>query len=158
MRFRAVPNRRDRARTLYRTPPEPASIILRDKHWKFARSGACCAAVGRCAGMRRCADIIRIRPEFEHSGRCSSKGQVAQLVEQRTENPCVGGSIPPLATSFVAPVLNPHLYCPPDIMAEGAFWRCSSYACTSHTRPYETFCVRCKGAVALHRGIAAVRP
>lgn len=26
------------------------------------------------------------------------KGQVAQSVEQRTENPCVGGSIPPLAT------------------------------------------------------------
>jgi hypothetical protein len=25
-------------------------------------------------------------------------GQVAQSVEQRTENPCVGGSIPPLAT------------------------------------------------------------
>jgi hypothetical protein len=29
-------------------------------------------------------------------------GQVAQLVEQRTENPCVGGSIPPLATIFRA--------------------------------------------------------
>ena len=28
----------------------------------------------------------------------SQLGQVAQLVEQRTENPCVGGSIPPLAT------------------------------------------------------------
>jgi hypothetical protein len=27
-------------------------------------------------------------------------GQIAQSVEQRTENPCVGGSIPPLATSF----------------------------------------------------------
>ena len=26
------------------------------------------------------------------------EGQVAQLVEQRIENPCVGGSIPPLAT------------------------------------------------------------
>ena len=26
-------------------------------------------------------------------------GQIAQSVEQRTENPCVGGSIPPLATS-----------------------------------------------------------
>ena len=26
-------------------------------------------------------------------------GQVAQLVEQWTENPCVGGSIPPLTTS-----------------------------------------------------------
>ena len=25
-------------------------------------------------------------------------GLVAQLVEQRTENPCVGGSIPPRAT------------------------------------------------------------
>lgn len=26
--------------------------------------------------------------------------QVAQLVEQRTENPCVGGSIPPLGTTI----------------------------------------------------------
>jgi hypothetical protein len=26
--------------------------------------------------------------------------QVAQLVEQRTENPRVGGSIPPLGTTF----------------------------------------------------------
>jgi hypothetical protein len=31
-----------------------------------------------------------------------SGGQVAQLVEQRTENPRVGGSIPPLATTFIA--------------------------------------------------------
>ena len=30
----------------------------------------------------------------------ASKGQIAQLVEQRTENPCVGGSIPPLATAL----------------------------------------------------------
>ena len=30
----------------------------------------------------------------------STPGQVAQLVEQRTENPCVGGSSPPLATSL----------------------------------------------------------
>ena len=29
----------------------------------------------------------------------TSNGQIAQLVEQRTENPCVGGSIPPLATT-----------------------------------------------------------
>jgi hypothetical protein len=28
-------------------------------------------------------------------------GWVAQSVEQRTENPCVGGSIPPPATIFV---------------------------------------------------------
>ena len=30
-------------------------------------------------------------------------GQVAQLVEQRTENPRVGGSIPPLATKRQRP-------------------------------------------------------
>ena len=30
----------------------------------------------------------------------SIHGQVAQLVEQRTENPRVGGSIPPLATNL----------------------------------------------------------
>ena len=30
-----------------------------------------------------------------------SGGQVAQLVEQRTENPRVGGSIPPLATILI---------------------------------------------------------
>ena len=29
-----------------------------------------------------------------------SCAQVAQLVEQGTENPCVGGSIPPLGTTF----------------------------------------------------------
>jgi hypothetical protein len=32
--------------------------------------------------------------------RAPSGGQVAQLVEQRTENPRVGGSIPPLGTSY----------------------------------------------------------
>ena len=30
-----------------------------------------------------------------------SNGQVAQSVEQRTENPCVGGSIPPQATNRI---------------------------------------------------------
>ena len=30
---------------------------------------------------------------------CRHAGWVAQLVEQRTENPCVGGSIPPPATT-----------------------------------------------------------
>jgi hypothetical protein len=31
-------------------------------------------------------------------GEKTDDGQVAQLVEQWTENPCVGGSIPPLTT------------------------------------------------------------
>src|SRR3972149_709566 len=37
---------------------------------------------------------VRIRGQSRY-------GQVAQLVEQRTENPCVGGSIPPLATRIL---------------------------------------------------------
>ncbi len=32
----------------------------------------------------------------------SEKGRVAQLVERGIENPCVGGSNPPLATTFVS--------------------------------------------------------
>jgi hypothetical protein len=32
-------------------------------------------------------------------------GPVAQSVEQRIENPCVGGSIPPQATSLIATYL-----------------------------------------------------
>ena len=48
------------------------------------------------------------RIAFSDSSGCSvvgqlpDEGQVAQLVEQRTENPCVGGSIPPLATRLHA--------------------------------------------------------
>ena len=44
-------------------------------------------AIGRSLGAR------------VHGGLSFKSGQVAQLVEQRTENPCVGGSIPPLATT-----------------------------------------------------------
>ena len=38
-------------------------------------------------------------PKLNYSVRSESLGWVAQLVEQRTENPCVGGSIPPPATT-----------------------------------------------------------
>ena len=34
------------------------------------------------------------------AARINYAGAVAQLVEQRTENPCVGGSIPPHTTNF----------------------------------------------------------
>ena len=37
--------------------------------------------------------------------------QIAQLVEQRTENPCVGGSIPPLGTILQLKSINSiHLF------------------------------------------------
>lgn len=35
----------------------------------------------------------------------TSFGQIAQLVEQRIENPRVGGSIPPLATTIQRPTV-----------------------------------------------------
>ncbi len=37
---------------------------------------------------------------FRRGNTCATRGSVAQLVEQRTENPCVGGSIPPRATTL----------------------------------------------------------
>ena len=52
-----------------------------------------------------CGGTLRLPPALTVSARTglirgpSCGGQVAQLVEQRTENPRVGGSIPPLATS-----------------------------------------------------------
>ena len=43
-------------------------------------------------------------PGVIHGSSCD--GQVAQLVEQRTENPRVGGSIPPLATTNLLNINN----------------------------------------------------
>jgi hypothetical protein len=34
------------------------------------------------------------------------RGDVAQLVEQRTENPCVGGSIPSITTKSLPQILD----------------------------------------------------
>ena len=48
-------------------------------------------------------DLRRPQLTFDLLGGSNTRppgGQVAQLVEQRTENPRVGGSIPPLATIF----------------------------------------------------------
>ena len=43
--------------------------------------------------------LFRIRKKYSDPI-IPNDGQVAQLVEQRTENPRVGGSIPPLATTY----------------------------------------------------------
>jgi hypothetical protein len=43
-------------------------------------------------------DLLDVTRAGRSNTRPSIDGQVAQLVEQRTENPRVGGSIPPLAT------------------------------------------------------------
>jgi hypothetical protein len=59
------------------------AVVVREYHVPVGaiRLMDCPVLGGRMAGATRCA-----------------RGQVAQLVEQRTENPRVGGSIPPLAT------------------------------------------------------------
>jgi hypothetical protein len=43
-------------------------------------------------------ETYRKRPTFAPRYLCNEVGDVAQLVEQRTENPCVGGSIPSITT------------------------------------------------------------
>ena len=46
--------------------------------------------------ITKCIDVLRAA----FSSHPSPNGKIAQLVEQRTENPCVPGSIPGLATIF----------------------------------------------------------
>ena len=51
--------------------------------------------------------IKREHIRFPFCKELSLSGGVAQLVEQRTENPCVTGSIPVLATIFVSTPVKP---------------------------------------------------
>src|SRR5271166_3905075 len=55
--------------------------------------------------------------------RPSPGAQVAQLVEQRTENPCVGGSIPPLGTIGASVVGSASCSCPPPRRSAGRLRR-----------------------------------
>ena len=62
-----------------------------------------CAVVNAGLDSRRDCGLIRVCLKggtrvSELSHRCDLPGQVAQSVEQGTENPRVGGSIPSLAT------------------------------------------------------------
>jgi hypothetical protein len=52
--------------------------------------------------MAVCNDEISENESVKLLNVFNSFGWVAQLVEQRTENPCVGGSIPPPATTLDA--------------------------------------------------------
>ena len=66
---------------------------------------------------RRIKSLARGLLDGSPAGRYNTRplgGQVAQLVEQRTENPRVGGSIPPLATMKLLNFLELFI---------GPFWR-----------------------------------
>ncbi len=52
------------------------------------------------------------KPFWRRDVKGALSGQVAQLVEQRTENPCVGGSIPSLTTACLACFANSLLVAP----------------------------------------------
>ncbi len=49
-------------------------------------------------------------------------GPVAQSVEQRIENPCVGGSIPPQATTFLVFLIAPN-----TLLVQGLFSFCAIF-------------------------------
>ena len=80
-------------------PAEPAQVIaveLVEPPWvagaRTARFLTARRPVGSNSGPFSDPAVLSWMPGRPH-------GQVAQLVEQRTENPRVGGSIPPLATT-----------------------------------------------------------
>ena len=56
-------------------------------------------------------------------------GLVAQLVEQRIENPCVGGSIPPRATKNI---IDENA----DPLQIGVFFRDTESSCLEYFRPF----------------------
>lgn len=77
----------------------------------------------------------RFAPRLVGGGTRPKSGQVAQSVEQRIENPRVGGSIPPLATTFPAfPALQLHYACrcfpgiEPDPLLVVRLWPTSLWA------------------------------
>ena len=89
-------------RTGLRTPDTDCRSAIR--HVEYLRYGTDAGGCSHwffstCKPGRPCGKV------FAYSFlRCA--GWVAQLVEQRTENPCVGGSIPPPATTFIKPLQN----------------------------------------------------
>ena len=60
--------------------------------------------------MKRRAGCFVITKHGAVSFNCE-RAQIAQSVEQGTENPCVGGSIPPLGTTSKKSALGAH-FCP----------------------------------------------
>src|SRR5213083_1371854 len=75
--------------------------------WLFLRAALCYDETPAKSASPRCV----LSCEF------TRVGWVAQLVEQRTENPCVGGSIPPPATTYERP--NPKLQDPAKLQTPG---------------------------------------
>jgi hypothetical protein len=75
------------------------------KHNKPRFGGVCYLARYRYnARLPKLADLLDSRRD------ATNNGLVAQSVEQRIENPCVGGSIPPRATRFSKAYISVSLF------------------------------------------------
>ncbi len=88
--------------------------MIRDIPWRTHQQSAGGQQAGMCGALGWLASAFGDREAMGYTarpcptpvGRCLRQhGQVAQLVEQRIENPRVGGSIPPLATKH--PLIYP---------------------------------------------------
>ena len=81
------------------------SVLPVQKGSRIDRPGAAVIGDGRFHGWeskrynRWCTSLSSGEPRSRQTFPAHKLGQVAQLVEQRTENPCVGSSILPLTTS-----------------------------------------------------------
>ena len=80
-------------------------------------------------------------------------GQIAQLVEQRTENPRVGGSIPSLTTIFLEGGYSPFFVFKSGAMEEEPVRAASRYLCKRHVLPFQRTVVA--GAARTDRSEAA---
>ena len=81
---------------------DPSYPFRLKPRWNHA-PGSASYPVGQCFALtlKPFSGVMSRFPERAETSKIyaqADNGQVAQSVEQRTENPCVGGSIPPLAT------------------------------------------------------------
>ena len=87
----------ERGGGVFRTRARGARAVAGRSRTGLGGSGALAEGCRAAPGFS-----VPIRLDAAFAARCNTRplygGQVAQLVEQRTENPRVGGSIPPLAT------------------------------------------------------------
>jgi hypothetical protein len=90
--------------------PSPTSLTYTNSYEQQLKRGtALRAAVAQhLRAMKKATRVDMTNLGQYHTPSCSAaaeqsfNGQVAQLVEQRTENPCVGGSTPSLAINKIS--------------------------------------------------------
>ena len=84
------------------------SFVSKTRHFQFSGRGVYCRNQNRRRSLQEkiCEELNLHLHSIKKNYICRhfkiSYGDIAQSVEQRTENPCVGGSIPPVTTRWIA--------------------------------------------------------